>query len=136
MSTYISATLRRQVIERADNRCEYCLLHQAGQEATFHVDHVTPLKSGGETTLDNLALACVSCSLHKSAKEFVLDEEIGELVPVFNPRKQAWHEHFRWKGYEMEGLTASGRATIIALRQNRSIILMIRGEEKILGRHP
>ncbi|MBI4023828.1 MAG: HNH endonuclease [Verrucomicrobia bacterium] len=55
--------LRRQVVERACGRCEYCNLSQEGQEATFHVDHVVPIAVDGPTTLDNLALACVSCSL-------------------------------------------------------------------------
>lgn len=136
MSSYIPASLRSQVIERAENRCEYCHLHQAGQEASFHVDHVTPIKSGGETTLENLALACVSCSLHKSAKEFVPDPEINHLVSIFNPRQQNWADHFQWVGFHMTGLTATGRATIEALRQNRPIILAIREEEQILGRHP
>ena len=27
---------------RALGRCEYCQLSQAGQEATFHIDHVMP----------------------------------------------------------------------------------------------
>ena len=51
------------------NRCEYCLLAQAGQEATFHVDHVTPRVAGGPTIDGNLALACVGCSLRKGAAE-------------------------------------------------------------------
>ena len=54
----ISATLRRQVIERAGNRCEYCRLAQTGQEATFHIDHVVPVVGGGKTAVENLALAC------------------------------------------------------------------------------
>lgn len=136
MSPYIPTSLRSQVIERAENRCEYCHLHQAGQEATFHVDHVTPIKSGGDTSLENLALACVSCSLHKSAKELVLDPETNELVPIFNPRQQDWADHFQWVGFRMAGLTSTGRATIEALKQNRPIILAIREEEQILGRHP
>ena len=38
----IPAALRQDVLLRAGNRCEYCGLSQAGQEATFHVDHVEP----------------------------------------------------------------------------------------------
>src|SRR5271166_4699354 len=64
----IPANLRRQVIERAANCCEYCGLAQTGQEATFHVDHIVPVVAGGQSTLENLALACVSCSLRKSAR--------------------------------------------------------------------
>lgn len=60
---YIPTALHRFVVERAQNYCEYCGLAQAGQAATFHIDHVVPVVAGGETVAENLALACVSCSL-------------------------------------------------------------------------
>jgi 5-methylcytosine-specific restriction endonuclease McrA len=59
----IPAGMRSQVVLRAGNRCEYCGLSQVGQEAAFHVDHVVPRVAGGPTESENLALACVSCSL-------------------------------------------------------------------------
>ena len=43
----ISAALRNQVIDRAQNRCEYCGLSHLGQEATFHIDHIHPVSAGG-----------------------------------------------------------------------------------------
>ena len=132
----IPIELRQLTIQRANCRCEYCGLSQAGQEATFHIDHIIPVVGGGETTSDNLALACVSCSLHKSAKQIVEDSVTGTKVNIFNPRQQIWKEHFCWDGVRVLGLTAIGRGTIDALRMNRSIILSIRGEEELLGRHP
>ena len=63
--TDISPSLRAEVEHRAAGRCEYCRLSQLGQEAAFHIDHVVPRTAGGPTTLDNLALACVSCPLRK-----------------------------------------------------------------------
>jgi 5-methylcytosine-specific restriction endonuclease McrA len=71
--TAIPARLRRLVISRAGNRCEYCQLSQVGQEATFHTDHIIPEARGGETSAGNLALACVSCSLRKEARESGID---------------------------------------------------------------
>ncbi|MDJ0755024.1 MAG: HNH endonuclease signature motif containing protein [Ardenticatenaceae bacterium] len=136
MSSYIPNLLRSQVIERANNRCEYCCLSQVGQEATFHIDHVKPIKNGGKTTIDNLALACVSCSLHKSARELAPDPESKKTVPIFNPRQQEWSEHFQWAGFHLRGQTPTGRATVFALKQNRPLILAIREEEELLGRHP
>ncbi|MBN4003993.1 HNH endonuclease signature motif containing protein [Nostoc sp. LPT] len=135
MST-IGASLHQLVIQRASDRCEYCCLSQAGQEATFHIDHVTPVVAGGKTTADNLALACVSCSLHKSVRQTVEDPMTGKIVRIFNPRQQVWKEHFRWSGVQVVGLTATGRGTIDTLRMNRTIILSIRAEEELLGRHP
>jgi HNH endonuclease len=132
----IPASLRRFVVQRAENRCEYCGISQIGQVATFHLDHIIPIVAGGETSSKNLALACVSCSLRKGAKQTLKDLETGEVVSVFNPRQLAWKEHFVWNDVQIFGLTATGRATIKALDLNRATILAIREEEKLLGRHP
>ncbi len=128
--------MRRAVVARARDRCEYCGLAQAGQEATFHVDHLIPVSSGGPTELENLGLACVSCSLRKGARTFALDPESGLDVALFHPRKDRWESDFEWQGVRVLGRTATGRATIGALRLNRDLILAIRAEEAIQGRHP
>ena len=133
---HISARLRRLVIQRAAGCCEYCGLSQEGQEATFHIDHVIPLAAGGETVAENLALACVSCSLRKAARQTAVDPQSGEEVTLYNPRRDTWHEHFQWDGVYLVGLTATGRATVEALNMNRVLILAIRREEAAVGRHP
>ncbi len=132
----IPASLRRFVIQRADNRCEYCGISQLGQVATFHIDHIIPVAANGETTAQNLALACVSCSLRKGARQTLEDPKTGEVVSIFNPRRQIWKEHFAWDSVRVVGLTATGRATVQALDLNRLTVLAIRAEEELLGRHP
>jgi len=132
----IPASLRRLVIQRADNRCEYCGISQIGQVATFHIDHIVPVVAGGETIAENLALACVSCSLRKGARQKLEEKETGEVVSIFNPRQQVWKKHFDWNGVQVVGLTATGRATVQALDLNRATMLAIRAEEELLGRHP
>jgi hypothetical protein len=132
----IPQSLRAEVAQRAGYRREYCRLSQAGQEAAFHIDHVAPRAEGGPTILDNLALACVSCSLRKWAKQSAIDPESGDELPLFNPRKQIWKEHFRWDGARIVPVTATGRATVAALAMNRPLILAIREEESAHGRHP
>lgn len=124
------------MVARAADRCEYCTLSQAGQEATFHVDHVIPRAAGGETVLENLALACVSCSLHKAARQTWVDPDTGNVVLLYNPRRDIWSQHFRWDGVYLIALTHAGRATVNALLMNRPTILAIREEEAALGRHP
>lgn len=128
--------LRQAVIQRAENRCEYCRLSQFAQEATFHIDHIVPQSAGGPTTLDNLALACVTCSLCKGARQTTLDPKTGQEFPFFNPRHDVWREHFHVAGVILEGITASGRATISALQMNRPRILATREEERLRGRFP
>jgi hypothetical protein len=132
----IPPELRHLVIERAAGRCEYCGLSQLRQEATFHVDHVIPVSAGGETILENLALACVSCSLRKGARQSATDPNTGLPVRLFNPRLDDWSAHFRWDGVHLVGLTEIGRTTVDALSMNRTLILAIREEEAAQGRHP
>ena len=86
--------------------------------------------------VENLALACVSCSLRKWAKQTVTDPDSGEEVPLFNPRLQLWAEHFRWENERIIPLTATGRSTVVALAMNRPMIIAIRQEEAARGRHP
>jgi hypothetical protein len=47
---------------------------------------------------------------------------------LFNPRRQKWKTHFRWSedGIEIMGVTACGRATVIALQMNRPEIVAAR----------
>jgi hypothetical protein len=94
------------------------------------------LAAGGETVLENLALACVSCSLRKAARESAIDPKSGQEVPLYNPRVDVWSDHFWWDGVRLVGLTATGRATVEALAMNRPLILAIREEEAAVGRPP
>ena len=132
----IPVRVQRFVVARARGRCEYCGLAQEGQEATFHLDHIIPQSTGGPTTASNLALACVSCSLRKEARRMAKDPQTGRAVALFHPRRQKWARHFRWEGVTVIGLTATGRATVVALRMNRPVILVIREEEVLRSRHP
>jgi 5-methylcytosine-specific restriction endonuclease McrA len=134
--SHIPAAMRRFVIRRAANRCEYCLLSQIGQEATFHIDHILPESKGGKTDSNNLALACVSCSLRKEARQSERDPETKKRIAIFHPRKDDWKTHFEWIENKVIGLTPKGRATIVLLRLNRPTILAIRDEESLRGRHP
>jgi hypothetical protein len=132
----IPRALADEVILRAGSRCEYCGLSQLGQEATFHIDHVIPRAASGPTVIGNLALACVSCSLRKWAKQTAVDPVTGDEVALFNPRADIWAEHFGWDNERVVPLTPVGRATVDSLAMNRPAILVIRQEETVRGRHP
>lgn len=132
----IPALLREAVIQRAATRCEYCLLLQFAQEGTFHVDHIVPRKAAGPTIPENLALACITCSLRKGARQTAIDPQTGLESPLFHPRQDHWREHFRWDGVMLVGLSPTARATIEALKMNRPDILATRHEEQLRGRFP
>lgn len=126
-SEHVPASLQRRVRERARERCEYCGIAQELQEATFHIDHVVPRVEGGATTLDNLALACVSCSLRKGPRRAAIDPDTGVEAALYDPRSQRWGEHLRLaEDGLLEGLTPTGRATLTLLKMNRPLAVVLR----------
>lgn len=116
--TYIPTALRREVIERAGNRCEYCLIHAEVAFFPHEVDHVIAEKHGGATDINNLALACWRCNRHKGSDLTSFDPETRKLSPLFNPRTQVWTEHFAYEREGLVGLTPEGRTTVNLLRMN------------------
>jgi hypothetical protein len=60
------------------------------------------------------------------------------MVPLFNPRTQKWSDHFVWtdSGTRILGKTATGRATVIALRLNRPPLVDARRAWVAVGWHP
>ena len=124
------------VRRRAADRCQYCLMHQSLQGATFHIEHIVPRSKGGKTQSTNLALACPSCNLHKSDYTTAIDRESGQIVPMFNPVQNRWLDHFSFAGLQIMGLTPIGRATVQALRLNHPRRLRIRVAEQRFGLFP
>lgn len=119
MSSYsISKELRQLVVKKASGRCEYCLIHQDFSIYTHEVDHIIALKHGGETIIENLALSCLSCNRHKGSDFATIDWITQEIVPLFNPRRQVWDEHFYLEGARIEGKTQIGQGTARLLQFN------------------
>ena len=115
---YVPAALKRAVIDRARNRCEYCLLHLDDVEFPHEIDHLVPVIHGGETVIDNLSLACLKCNRRKGTNLVAIDPVDRGVVLLFNPRQQVWREHFKIVGAYLIGLTATGRATTALLMLN------------------
>lgn len=132
----ISQALRRLVAERAQGRCEYCLLHQDDSLDTHQIDHVIPIKHGGQTVSENLAYACAECNHFKGTDFATVDQASGEIVSLFNPRTQQWREHFALEGARIAPLTAMGRATVELLRLNTEAHLLERETLIATGRYP
>ena len=130
--------LKAEVRARAKSLCEYCHTDETWQYVPFTIDHVDPVSSGGATTRDNLALACFHCNRRKGSATRAADPATGQDVPLFNPRTQAWHEHFVWSsdGLDVVALTATGRATLRVLDLNRERVKRIREADVAVGRHP
>ena len=118
MTTYVPAALRRLVIERANNRCEYCLFPQSASLFTLEIEHIIAERHRGETTAENLALACPHCNRFKGSDLGSIDSQTDQLTPLFHPRQQQWAEHFELCKAEIRPLTAAGRVTVFLLQFN------------------
>ena len=134
----ISGKLRQQVIVAADYRCEYCKTSSRLTGTPQVMEHILPRSLGGTDDRENLAASCYRCNEFKGAKTHAVDPESGQLVGLFNPRTEAWTEHFVWVngGTHMTGLTPTGRATVIALRLNNENIVEARAIWIEGGWHP
>ena len=119
-------SLRRDVQRRASGRCEYCHMPDAYDQLPFHVDHVVARQHRGRSTSSNLAWTCSRCNAHKGPNLSGVDPLTRSVVPLFNPRRDRWHEHFAWSGAKAVGLTPIGRATVQTLAMNGRLVLMKR----------
>jgi hypothetical protein len=113
----ISSELRAEVVRRAKFPCEYCLLHEHDAVFPHEVDHIISRQHGGGETSDNLAYACMVCNRYKGSNIASLSAA-GDLIPLFNPRKDRWEDHFRLSGAIIEPLDSTGEVTVRVMRLN------------------
>jgi 5-methylcytosine-specific restriction endonuclease McrA len=136
--TYIPMALERLVRERANGQCEYCRCLTGFHSDPFAIEHIVPEVRGGFTDEANLALSCLGCNSFKGAFQTGTDPVTNQEIPLFHPRLQKWTEHFRWSDdtTHIVGITATGRATVIKLRLNRSGLVNLRAALHRFGVHP
>lgn len=134
----ISSELRDRVRREAKDRCGYCLSQQQHVLGLLEIEHITPQARGGTNDEGNLWLACRLCNGYKGIQTHALDPLTGQVTALFNPREHRWSEHFAWSddGTQIIGITACGRATVIALRLNNVIAVMVRRAWVTAGWHP
>lgn len=119
MSTdYISAALRRLVIERAQGRCEYCRIPEQTGFTSHEIDHIIAQKHGGLTESENLALSCALCNKYKGSDIASIDSETGQLTFLYHPRRDRWSDHFQIHEACFVSSTLTGRVTMRLLQLN------------------
>lgn len=116
--TSVPESVRLQVRQRANNRCEYCRKPDSVSTVPFHVDHIISRKHGGSSALDNLAWACFECNIAKGTDIASFDHDTKQLASYYNPRQQIWSDHFTTDGPTILGITPSGRVTVRLLLLN------------------
>jgi hypothetical protein len=128
-STYISAALRRDVIDRAGNCCEYCRISQEDIFFAYEIDHIIAEKHGGPTRTENLCLSCPECNAYKGSDIASVDWVNGEVIAaLYHPRRHVWNDHFQLDVASglIEPLSAQGRVTVFLLHLNDADRLMDR----------
>jgi hypothetical protein len=115
----MTQSIRQFVRERAGGRCEYCRLPGfAAPAAAFHIEHVIAKQHGGTDDPDNRCLSCNRCNLNKGPNLSGRDPLSGNVVRLFDPRRQSWKRHFERYGAVIVGRTQTGRATVAVLDIN------------------
>lgn len=127
-SRYIPQKVKDKVDKQANGSCEYCKCLQKFTPESHEYEHIIPFTQGGKSVFENIAKACRGCNNLKFISIAAIDPLTNQIVPLFNPRKDVWKQHFRWNEdfCKMIGLTPTGRATIIRLKTNRTALLNIR----------
>jgi hypothetical protein len=130
----MDAALRKFVGERANGRCEYCMLPQeAVPYFTFHVEHIRARQHQGSDEPSNLALACPDCNAKKGPNIATFSAETSAIVELFNPRVHKWADHFAMVGAEIVGFTELGRGTVQLLDLNAEERLALRSQLQAEG---
>jgi hypothetical protein len=133
-----ASTLRQRIVEQAQYRCGYCLTQEVVSGIPLTLEHIIPKAEGGQDVEENLWLSCRLCNEAKGILTEAVDPETGATVPLFNPRTQAWAEHFTWSedGTRIIGQTPTGRATVVALSLNSELRVLARAIWVEAGWHP
>jgi len=76
---------RANIYLRDRYRCQYC--GRRGKPGELNIDHILPRSRGGDSTWENVVVACVPCNRRKGDE---LPEEAG-MVPMRRPQRPRWH---------------------------------------------
>lgn len=115
----LSESVRKIVISRAQEACEYRGMQQAWEPFhTYHVEHIIARQHRGTDDPSNLALACDHRNLFKGPNLTSRDPDGDALVGLFHPRQHIWGEHFKIETAHVVGLTDVGRTTVFLLEMN------------------
>ncbi|MCK5069555.1 MAG: HNH endonuclease [Desulfocapsa sp.] len=134
--TYISVKTRQLIAQRAEFRCEYCLIHEEDTFFGCEIDHIISKKHGGGNDLENLAYACLFCNRHKGTDVGSIHPTTGELIRLFNPRKDHWDKHFQLNGAIIKPLTDIGEITVRLFALNNQERLLERDALVSTGAYP
>ena len=92
----------------------------------YEIDHIIPIKHGGNNLLENLAWACAICNYYKGTDVGTFLLPAMDLIRFFNPRIENWDEHFEVSGALILPKTQIGDSTVKILRLNHVDLIVER----------
>ena len=137
-SSQIPEEVRARIRVQAKNQCGYCRSLQKYVLGPLEIEHIIPKAAAGTDDEENLWLACRLCNNFKGIQTHAKDPLTNRKTKLFNPRRQKWSRHFTWSddGAYIIGITAFGRASVVALQLNNPYAVMVRQAWISVGWHP
>ena len=94
----ISKKLRFEVFKRDNFTCQYC--GKTAPDVILEVDHINPVKNGGDNNIMNLITACFDCNRGKGKRKLTENEELKlqmEQLKEINTKREQLEMLLKWK---------------------------------------
>lgn len=94
----LSKKIRFEVFKRDSFTCQYC--GRMAPDVVLEVDHINPVKNGGDNDLLNLVTSCFDCNRGKGSKQ-LSDRQVvkqqQEQLKELNERREQLEMMLKWK---------------------------------------
>lgn len=94
----ISKKLRFEVFKRDNFTCQYC--GRMAPAVVLEIDHINPVKNGGDNNIMNLITSCFDCNRGKGKRTLTENEEIKlqvEQLKELNKKREQLEMLLKWK---------------------------------------
>ena len=94
----ISKKLRFEVFKRDNFTCQYC--GRTAPEVILEIDHINPVKNGGDNNIVNLITSCFDCNRGKGKRKLSENEELKlqiEQLKEINKKREQLEMLLKWK---------------------------------------
>ena len=94
----ISKKIRFEVFKRDNFTCQYC--GKSAPDVVLEIDHINPVKNGGDNNIMNLITSCFDCNRGKGKRKLTENEEIKiqmEQLKEINKKREQLEMLLKWK---------------------------------------
>ena len=98
MRKALSKKVRFEVFKRDSFTCQYC--GESAPSVVLHIDHINPIKHGGNNDILNLITSCKDCNNGKGARKLTDKQEIKkqqEQLKQLSEKKEQLELMLKWR---------------------------------------